>query len=247
MAVEQQGSLRKERPALRAQERVYLGIRERVRNFDFEPGSRLNIEEIAGAYDASTIPVREALARLAAEVLIDHEPQTGFTAPRISLRRVVDNNTVLFLFLRHMTDLHFETPDEARHASQRKGGSDERHEGVLAAMDRSNAWLAAEARTFEELSLEVERLIEALLGLVQSPKLARTVRAALDSSHYYRTVFFQLFPVNDYVGVRCAYADALRSGEQERARELVRSLQYSFAEGSRAVCGEVAVLLSERS
>ena len=247
MGSKRKSATQKGKPVLRVGERVYEGMRERIRNFDLEPGSRLDIEEIAETYNASTIPVREALARLAAEVLIDHEPRIGFMAPRISLRRVVDNNTVLFLFLRHMTDLHFEGLHETHQLIPQKAGSDDHPEGVLTAMDRGNAWLTAGERTPEQLSLEVEQLIESLLSLVQSPKLVGAVRAALDSSHYYRTVFFGLSPVPEYVEVRYAYADALRSGDENRARELVRALQHRFAEGSREVCGEVALMVGERA
>lgn len=215
----------------RAQERVYAGMRERIRTFDIEPGSRLDINEIAERYDASAIPVREALARLAAEGLIDREPQTGFTAPRVAVRRVIDDNAVVFLFLRYITDLYFE----------------QRPDGFLEALEAANAWLTAEPRGAEELATEVETATEGLLDLLQSPKLASAVRAALDSSHHYRTVYFRTFPIDEYITARRLYAEALRSGDETAARELVRQTQYRFAAGSREVCREVMLDLLDRA
>ena len=214
----------------RAQERVYAGMRARVRNLDIEPGSRLNVADIADEYDASTIPVREALARLAAEGLIEREPQAGFLAPRVSLRRVIDDNTVVFLFLRHVTDLYFE----------------ERPDGFVAALDEANERLAAAAHSPSALATEVEEATAELLGLVQSPKLASAVRAALDSSHYYRTVYFRLFPAADYIAARRLYAQAMRDDDDRTARLLVRQMQQRFSEGSREVCREVTLSLVER-
>lgn len=209
----------------RAQERVYAGMRKRIRELSVRPGSRLNIAELAEEYGASTIPVREALARLTAEGLIEHELQAGFLAPRVSVRRVIDDNTVVFLFLRHATDLYFE----------------EQPRGFLKTLDEANEWLTASPRTPGELAAEVEEATDKLLGLVQSPKLATAVRAALDSSHYYRTTYFRLFSPDEYITARHMYAEALRSGDDRSARDLVRLTQARFAAKSRDVCREVMV------
>ena len=216
---------------LRAQERVYSGMRERVRRFEIEPGTRLNIAEIAEEYDASSIPVREALARLSAEGLIEHEPQSGFMAPRVSLRRVIDDNTVVFLFLRHLTDLYFEAQPE----------------GFIDELDRANEAIATKLREPEELATEVETTTRRMLDVMNSPKLASAVRAALDSSHFYRATYFRLFLPDDYIEGRRRYADALRAGDETLARMLVRQTQQQFSTGSRDVCREIVFMLADRS
>lgn len=63
-------------------ERVYLDLRRRIRELELPPGSRLNKNEVALRYGVSRAPVREAIARLAEEGLVDVYPQSGsFVSP----------------------------------------------------------------------------------------------------------------------------------------------------------------------
>ena len=57
-------------------------MRRRIRELELLPGSRLDKNQIADAYGVSRAPVSDAIARLAAEGLVDVFPQSGsFVAP----------------------------------------------------------------------------------------------------------------------------------------------------------------------
>jgi DNA-binding GntR family transcriptional regulator len=58
-------------------ERVYRELRRRIREMELLPGSRLRKDEIAVEAGTSRAPINEAIARLAAEGLIDVFPQSG--------------------------------------------------------------------------------------------------------------------------------------------------------------------------
>jgi DNA-binding GntR family transcriptional regulator len=58
-------------------ERVYRELRRRIREMELLPGARLRKDEIAVESGTSRAPINEAIARLAAEGLIDVFPQSG--------------------------------------------------------------------------------------------------------------------------------------------------------------------------
>lgn len=63
-------------------ERVYAEIRRRIRDLELSPGTVLRKEALALEFGVSRAPVSEAIARLAAEALVDVYPQHGsFVAP----------------------------------------------------------------------------------------------------------------------------------------------------------------------
>lgn len=66
-------------------ERVYAALRQRLINEPPEPGTFLREPEIAQAMGVSRTPVREALARLASEGIIERIPHRGFRIPERSL------------------------------------------------------------------------------------------------------------------------------------------------------------------
>lgn len=62
---------------------VYDIIRERIVDGLLSPGQHVNMDGLARELGVSNIPVREALARLAAERLIHLEPLKGYTIPPV--------------------------------------------------------------------------------------------------------------------------------------------------------------------
>ena len=63
-------------------ERVYRDLRRRIRELELMPGSQLQKNDVAEEYGVSRAPVSDAIARLAAEGLVDIFPQSGsFVAP----------------------------------------------------------------------------------------------------------------------------------------------------------------------
>jgi DNA-binding GntR family transcriptional regulator len=92
---------------------VYKRLRTEILECAFPPGHILKQEELAKRFNASRVPVREALVRLDAEGLINLRPRRGYVVSSLSpdeIREIFDIRAVL-----------------------------EEHAGSLAATNRSNA------------------------------------------------------------------------------------------------------------
>ena len=72
------------------QERVYAALRDRLMRGAFEPGQKLKIAELAGAFGTSAMPVREALNRLVAERAIECMPNRSVRVPALSKESLQD-------------------------------------------------------------------------------------------------------------------------------------------------------------
>lgn len=66
------------------QDSTYATLRQWVTVGKFLPGERLKIRNIADALGTSTMPVRAALLRLAAEGALTYSPNRGVAVPRLS-------------------------------------------------------------------------------------------------------------------------------------------------------------------
>lgn len=69
---------------------VYDRLRKDIVSGRLEPGKKLLSEALKERYDAGSSPLREALARLAAEGLVTSEGQKGFRVATVSLREFYD-------------------------------------------------------------------------------------------------------------------------------------------------------------
>jgi DNA-binding GntR family transcriptional regulator len=70
---------------------VYEALKERIMDQGLVPGSRLNIEALADQLGTSPTPVREALARLAAERLVRFAPFKGYSVMPLLDQRQLAN------------------------------------------------------------------------------------------------------------------------------------------------------------
>lgn len=75
-------------------EMVYRRLHADLVMCRFAPGAQLKAGEIAARHDVSLAAVREALARLSSEGLVEAEPQRGFRAAPISAERLQDLTAV---------------------------------------------------------------------------------------------------------------------------------------------------------
>ena len=75
---------------LRASEVAYCKIREMILNLDFEPGAVINEISLSKELDLGRMPVREGLAKLAADRLVVIAPRRGAIVAPISLELVAD-------------------------------------------------------------------------------------------------------------------------------------------------------------
>ncbi|MEO1308893.1 MAG: GntR family transcriptional regulator, partial [Pseudomonadota bacterium] len=63
-------------------------LRDRVLDGDYLPGSRLTEIELSEQLGVSRTPIRNALSMLAAEGLVDHAPNSGFTVRNVTVKDV---------------------------------------------------------------------------------------------------------------------------------------------------------------
>lgn len=73
---------------------LHEALRERIVRGELSPGTRLSEQEVAGQYNLSRQPVREAFIRLAAEGLLEVRPQRGSLVTRIDIGFVRDTRFI---------------------------------------------------------------------------------------------------------------------------------------------------------
>jgi DNA-binding GntR family transcriptional regulator len=72
------------------QQRVYEVLRDQLMRGAFEPGQKLKIAELAGAFGTSAMPVREALSRLVAERAVESLPNRSVRVPDLTKAALQD-------------------------------------------------------------------------------------------------------------------------------------------------------------
>jgi DNA-binding GntR family transcriptional regulator len=88
------------RPLSKRKAKVYPVLREMCLDYMFWPRQQLHIEDLAGILSSSATPVREALARLAGEGLIEAIPNRGYVAKALSEEEMRGNLDLLFTLLK---------------------------------------------------------------------------------------------------------------------------------------------------
>ena len=85
MAVKKEVQQPKKRVTRRAvlSDEIYDLIKEMIFNHEITPGSRVNIDALAIHLEVSQTPIREALARLESDGLIEKEPLKGYRATQL--------------------------------------------------------------------------------------------------------------------------------------------------------------------
>ena len=67
---------------------IYLALRERILSNDIGPGTRLVMRDVANQYEASDIPVREALRMLERDGLVETVPYRGARVTTLTAKEV---------------------------------------------------------------------------------------------------------------------------------------------------------------
>jgi DNA-binding GntR family transcriptional regulator len=67
---------------------IYVALRERILSNDIAPGTRLVMRDVANQYEASDIPVREALRMLERDGLVENAPYRGATVTTLTAKEV---------------------------------------------------------------------------------------------------------------------------------------------------------------
>jgi DNA-binding GntR family transcriptional regulator len=68
--------------------RIYRDVRRAIIMGRIKPGIRLDIDELAGQYDTSVTPVRDALQLLSQDDLVTIKPRSGYFVTRITLKKL---------------------------------------------------------------------------------------------------------------------------------------------------------------
>ena len=76
-------------------DKIYNGLKARILNHDLYPAASIVIDEISGDFNASAIPVREALVRLCSEGLVVQRNRQGFTVRPITPKIIEDDYRTL--------------------------------------------------------------------------------------------------------------------------------------------------------
>jgi DNA-binding GntR family transcriptional regulator len=189
--------------------RVYADLRRRIRELELEPGVQLDKNQIGIEYGVSRAPVSEAIARLAAEGLVDVFPQSGSFVAEIRLEDVRENLLV-------RTGLEIEI---ARRAAVLASDSllDSLEENLDA---QASAAKRGDLAKLDELDAAFHSL---LVGAVNSPSAARLIdrtRAILDRPRFHTLP--EKGRVTDTVSEHRGIVDAIRTRDPEFAGAAMR-------------------------
>ncbi len=190
-------------------DRVYSDLRRRIRELELAPGLQLDKNEIGIEYGVSRAPVSEAIARLAAEGLIDVFPQSGSFVAAIRLEDVRES-----LLIR--TGLEIEVARRAAVMADTE---------LLERLDENldaqvNAVKRNELARLDDLDAAFHTL---LVSAIKSPGAARLIdrtRAILDRSRFH-TLPEEGRPKNTVAEHR-RIVDAIRTRDPEFAGAAMR-------------------------
>lgn len=164
---------RPERHGLSLTEQAYAVLRERVMTGEMRPGTELSEPELAAEFAMSKTPVREALARLCAEGLMEAYPRRGYRVTPVTLKDLDDLFAVrgaiealaAALAAEHMTAEELDALAALAGGAAESGGRpgaalDEREgvRGIVAANRRFHAAIAEGARNSRLATLVVGHL-----------------------------------------------------------------------------------------
>ncbi len=191
-------------------ERVYVELRADILAGRQRPGARLPFAELTARYEASMGVVREALTRLAAEGLVDSEPQYGFRVVPLS---VAD--------LHHLTDARAAIETLVLGQAVEHGGVSWESE-VLAAhhrLDRTPQMSADDpSRLSDDWAAAHAAYHHALLVGCPNPRLLAIAESLRDAAELYRRWSVPLAHApRDIAGEHRAILDAVLAHDTDAA------------------------------
>jgi DNA-binding GntR family transcriptional regulator len=182
---------------------VYSEIKSLLVNFEFFPGEKIRVGDLADRLRCSATPVREALHRLYAERLLSLAPKRGFIVRELDGAEFADLLRLQTLLLRLCID----------EGCARRAGKE------LAAL------VAAETRP-ESVELSIAAIAES----AGSEEILRIVRNILDRTHFVRQVHLDVDETRStlsrhFGSLRTALAD---NDAKAAARALDQSLELAL-------------------
>lgn len=188
---------------------VYRLMRERIIRGELDPGTRISESEIAGEYDVSRQPVREAFIKLAEEGLLEIRPQRGTFVRKIAVSSVMDAR-----FVREAIEA-----DIVRLLAQSAvPGLEEELRGLLAA--QASAAAAGEWLRFVELDERFHRALASGAGKAYAWNVVESVKAQMDRV---RHLSAQRFPMDKLIEQHTAIVDGIAGHNPDAAERAMRA------------------------
>jgi len=188
---------------------VYEAIRTAILRCELEPGARLVIDDLAQRLDVSPGPVRESLAQLQAEGLVDAGPHGSVTVSRLDARSIRE----IFDLLQALEIISM------REACHKMSDADlDEIEGLLKAMDRR----LDDPEFFLQSELRLHWRICDLAGLVLVGNFLGRTNDHWDRlrRYYLRDVWAGRIPATHRGHWRLL--EALRARDADRAEQIIR-------------------------
>ncbi|MEC7761536.1 MAG: GntR family transcriptional regulator [Pseudomonadota bacterium] len=194
--------------AVDLRQQVYENLRARITSGEFDKDTRFYERTFADELGVSRTPVREALAMLEGDGLLSQAAR-GYRLPQMSSKTVIDVTEIRLLLEPHaVASMVRETS-----AAERKKIAEKIRKEVEASRD-SDAYITAHSR-----------MREIILGKVRNRSLVDAIQQYEDSIHFVRV---STLGQPDWRSMSAdgmlEIADALESGDADRAAELQHTL-----------------------
>jgi DNA-binding GntR family transcriptional regulator len=214
-------------PNLKSQA-IYVALRERILCNDIAPGTRLVMREVANEYDASDIPVREALRMLERDGLVETTPYRGARVTTLTAKEVEETYFIRSHLESIATGLAAERITDAELAQL-----DVLMRRMQAAVD------AHDGPRFSELNVEFHRTIVASCG----NDMLRELTMDIWQRHSGFQRVFRMVPDRPATSQREheGIVAALRDHDAERAARLALLHKRSVGESVSALVDESAL------
>ena len=170
--------------------RLVHRLREAILSGDLKPGAKINLDRTREQFDVSLSPLREALARLIADGLVEFEDNRGYRVAPVSLANLME-----------ITQLRTEFECLALRNAISTG--DLNWEGdVIRALHRLNRTIRDPARpgSFEQWEEAHSTFHLSLIAGCRMPQLLSFCRVLHNLNDRYRRIFLQTRPGDRNVG-----------------------------------------------
>lgn len=192
-------------------QRVYTYLRRRIRELDIPAGAPLRKNEIADACGVSRAPVNEAIARLAAEGLVDVFPQSGSFVSAIRVEDIKET-----MFIRMALEI-----EAVKHATRQADPAViERLEANIRAQAKALKARKVDLVLFDDLDEELHFEIMGTTGSPRARHLLETARVILDRPRFL-TLPEEHRPEDTFVE-HSRIVDAIKTGDADLAAASMR-------------------------
>ena len=195
---------------------VYARLRTLIMDSTIPPGRRINIEDVARQLDVSPTPVRESLARLESDGLVDKLPLKGYRTTELLDRDGIDDLYELRLLLE---------PHSAARAAA--AITDEMAIRLRAEMTQASAASASsEYSSYQELSNHDVRLHDLVFEIAGNETIRQAYARTHCHLHTFRLAFsgtFGAHTIDEHARVVDAILDRDELGAERAMREHVEA------------------------